>query len=343
MGGHGHRNGEETDLADGPHTRREESMAKPAAVKETDAPRLGATKALTPNEQASAAVEPERPDRPHAILRFLSGCVTSQTGDLRRAGRLSVEYDPDRLPNLRATYNGMATWGISANIRFLPGGQFVTGGLLQFLHGDPPQPLADPRPMAYELDVPTDATTVELWFKNSDRSGRVEWDSRFGENYWFEVGSRPPARPVSYRDGATTSLEMVNVFADAATKVDAFPLGEFGHNGTDLETRLFVQGWVRNLSPVKHVWVDLHVFDGGGQLIHSETLPLVWLAPAGGGGDFFVIDRAVYQGSVATPGSVSPRPDARTVQYRLYYEVDGRVYTDGVLHQHHVSADASVG
>ena len=317
-------------------------MAQGAAVKETEARGTRTAKGLTRTEQSSGASHAARSERPDATLRFLSGWVTAQTGELRRGGRLSVEYDPDRLPNLRATYNGMATWGISANLRFHPGGQFVTGGLLQFLHGDPPQPLEQPRPMAYELDVPSDATSVELWFKNSDRSGRAEYDSRFGENYWFEVGPRPPAPPVSYRTGATTNLEMVNVFADAVSKVDAFPLGEFGRKGTDLQTRLFVHAWVRNLSPTKYVWVDLHVFDGEGQLIHSETLPLVWLAPAGGGGDFFVIDRVVYQGSVATPGSVSPRPDARTVQYRLYYEVDGLVWTDGVLHQHDVPADASV-
>lgn len=314
-------------------------MAKRAAVKDAAARNLGGRKAVGATEEGTEARE-QGGDTQSAVLRFLSGWVTAQTGELRRGRRLSVEYDPDRLPNLRATYNGMATWGIYVNIRFHPGGQFTTGSLLQFLHGDPPQPLEQPRPLAYELDVPEDATQVELWFANSDRSGRTEWDSRFGQNYWFDAGPPTPTPPVSYRSGAITSLEMVNVSSDAATKVDAFPQGEFGRHGSDLETKLFVQAWVRNLAPVKHVWVDLHVFDQSGGLVQSETIPLAWLAPAGGGGDFFVINGIVYQGSVATPGSVSPRPDARTVQYRLYYEVDGRVYTDGVLHEHAVPEDA---
>jgi Family of unknown function (DUF6209) len=37
------------------------------------------------------------------------------------------------------------------------------------------------------VEVPTDATKVELWFKNTDNTGCVAWDSRYGQNYWFDV------------------------------------------------------------------------------------------------------------------------------------------------------------
>lgn len=247
-------------------------MARRAAVSETETGVRRARKPLAEMEEGPQTLEP-RADRGSATLRFLSGWVTAQTGELRRGGRLVVEYDPDRLPNLRATYNGMATWAIYAHVRFHPRGQYSTGGLLQYLHADPPQPLEQPRSLARELDVPEDATQVELWFSNSDRSGRTEWDSRFGQNYWVDVGPPPPSPPVSYRTVSVTSLDMVNVFSDAPTKVNAFPQGELGRNGTDLETRLFVQAWVRNLLPTKYVWVDLHVVDGSGYLVHSETLP----------------------------------------------------------------------
>ena len=36
------------------------------------------------------------------------------------------------------------------------------------------------------------------------------------------------------------------------------------------------------------------------------------------------------------------RPDAHTVQYRLYCERAGQVFTDGVLHQFEVPADEDV-
>jgi hypothetical protein len=42
----------------------------------------------------------------------------------------------------------------------------------------------------------------------------------------------------------------------------------------------------------------------------------------------------------ATPGSVQPRPDARKVQYRLYYDVNYQVFTDGILHQSELPEDA---
>jgi hypothetical protein len=37
---------------------------------------------------------------------------------------------------------------------------------------------------------------------------------------------------------------------------------------------------------------------------------------------------------------VQPRPDARKVQYRLYYEVNYQVFTDGILHQNELPEDA---
>jgi len=43
--------------------------------------------------------------------------------------------------------------------------------------------------------------------------------------------------------------------------------------------------------------------------------------------------------SFLTPGSVQPRPEARKVQYRLYYEVNYQVFTDGILH-HELQEDA---
>jgi hypothetical protein len=50
----------------------------------------------------------------------------------------------------------------------------------------------------------------------------------------------------------------------------------------------------------------------------------------------------VYQGATATPGSVQPKPDARTLQYRLYYELNYQVFTDGILHQFDLPEDALV-
>ncbi len=80
------------------------------------------------------------------------------------------------------------------------------------------------------------------------------------------------------------------------------------------------------------------IFDGKDELIQAETLTLHY----SGFGSVFLYEFSgkVYQGSTATPGSVQPRPDARKIQYRLYYEVNYQVFTDGILHQQELQEDA---
>src|SRR5262249_61128521 len=56
---------------------------------------------------------------------------------------------------------------------------------------------------------------------------------------------------------------------------------------------------------------------------------------------FFVYDDKIYQGSGGGSGmGVWTRPDARKVQFRLYYEVNYQVFTDGILHQSELPEDA---
>jgi hypothetical protein len=101
-----------------------------------------------------------------------------------------------------------------------------------------------------------------------------------------------------------------------------------------------VEVWLKNLTYAKHVWVDVHVLDEIGTVLHAETLTLRYERPAGDGGDLFVLDQVLYRGSVATEGSVDARPEARTVEYRVYGEMGGRVYTDGSDHRCDLRADS---
>jgi hypothetical protein len=143
----------------------------------------------------------------------------------------------------------------------------------------------------------------------------------------------PPAHQVAPRAGAITDREMMRVTTDAAVKDNTFPSAS-GHSSgmSNLQTRLHVEAWVRNASYAKSVWLDVHVFTRDDTLLQRETLPLRFTRAAGNGGDLFVFDGLLYQGSIATPGSVDPRPDARAVQYRLYCEQASQVFTDGSAH-----------
>jgi hypothetical protein len=270
---------------------------------------------------------------PAARLQFLPDWRAQQQGTIDRGGTLTIEYDKSRLSPCFAEWHDAELGDIVAYCRFHPRGDVITGSVV-----------AASRPLA--LQVPLDSTDVELWFQNfSQTSTRCDaWDSRFGQNYWFGVGGPPPRLPfpaVSYRAGARTRPDMVNVLSQQATKLNAFASNPSrGSAGTDLQSRLDLAAWVRETKYGANAWIDLHVFDGGDQLIHGDTVTL----PYAGFGPMFRygFSDVVYQGSVATPGSVDPRPDARTLQYRLYYEVDYQVFTDGILHQLDLPEDAAV-
>ena len=83
----------------------------------------------------------------------------------------------------------------------------------------------------------------------------------------------------------------------------------------------------------------MHVFDGHGALVHSATLPLRLAGPAEDDGELYLLDEMLYQGAVASPGAVSPKPDVRRLQYRVYCEANGQVFTDGRLHTCELATD----
>jgi len=152
-----------------------------------------------------------------------------------------------------------------------------------------------------------------------------------------------PLESVAYRAGAVPRPDMVSVLDDVAAKENAKSPGPTGDAaGLELETKLSLHAWVRNVDPVKYTWVDLHVFDEHDQLIRAETLALQWLKTSGDDGDVYGFEGSVYRGTGAVGGSVWFGQDARKVQYRLYYEVNGTVFSDGVLRQHEVVADSEV-
>jgi hypothetical protein len=134
---------------------------------------------------------------------------------------------------------------------------------------------------------------------------------------------------------------MVAVLDEAATKRNIkAETSTSGSTGLDLETVLSIQAWVRKLGESQHCWLDLHVFDDCDQLIRSETLPLSYVRPVEDDADLFGFEGTVYRGTGASPGSVWLAPDARKVQYRVYYEAAGTDFSDGLLRQHELPPDS---
>jgi hypothetical protein len=128
--------------------------------------------------------------QPPARLQFLPGWQTVQQGSITQGGVLIIDYDPSRLPNLRREFRDAIFWRIAAFVRFHPGGQLATGSVLEGIRGGPTGPVRDHRPKPLEVVVPQEATQVEVWFRSGLEelgSSAVAWDSRFGQNYWFDV------------------------------------------------------------------------------------------------------------------------------------------------------------
>jgi len=154
-----------------------------------------------------------------------------------------------------------------------------------------------------------------------------------------------PSTPVKLRDGAVVDPSALRLLEEGAVKYNTFASRPgFPSGAANLRTHLHVEAWVRGAGDAPRAWADIHVSTYDGTVVHQETLHFE-RAPARSttapdGGDVFVLDRDLYQGLVATPGSVSPRPDARIVQYRLYGEHEGRLYTDGRVHQCYLKPDA---
>jgi len=154
-------------------------------------------------------------------VQFLPDWRQIGQDEILRGSSFGIEFAPDRLTGCRRNWRGAEVWDIEALVRFHPRGELVHGGLLeQNRTGGVVTALS---PKRLDITVPSDTTQIEMWFHNFvEVGGRCDaWDSRFGENYWFDVaGPNPvePSDPVRHREGAIPSPDFVNVVDQTAIK-----------------------------------------------------------------------------------------------------------------------------
>jgi Family of unknown function (DUF6209) len=166
-------------------------------------------------------------------------------------------------------------------------------------------------PALLEVQVPVGTTEVELWFERRELAEITTWDSRYGQNYTFDVSSEGlpiPARSVDTRPESLVDLNKVRVVEDTATK-------ERASRGKSLRTLLAVHALTGEPATAADAWADVHVFDATGQLIHAGSVafkpPQRTADPA-----LRVWEDDVYQGSgggSGIGGMVSPGRPHRPV------------------------------
>lgn len=120
-------------------------------------------------------------------VRFESGWRSSTNGELVAGGKLTLDYDPAR-STLRHTHNGFPAWGVTAYVRFEPGGKLTEGPVVQF-ESPGGRPIGNPKSQPLTVEIPKGTTAVEVWFRNwtGADSPSEAWDSNFGRNYRFDV------------------------------------------------------------------------------------------------------------------------------------------------------------
>jgi hypothetical protein len=148
------------------------------------------------NSKTLRNVHPDKGHEPsRAVLRFLTGWRAVQEGVIQPGGTLVVDYDPERLSTCRRRFRELDIWNVTAYLRFHPSGQLHHESVLEAIRagtvGGPTGPVVNHRPRLIEITVPMDAIRVELWFHTFSEwptgGSCSAWDSRFGQNYWFDV------------------------------------------------------------------------------------------------------------------------------------------------------------
>lgn len=266
------------------------------------------------------------------MIRFGNPSGEQVLGELKQGAELRIEYDRQRLTACRRLGQGVPLDELEVHVAFHPRGS-CTAALVE-RERDPAEP-AQVGTLPVTVTIPRDAETVQLWFRaflpaGPWGDGCEAWDNNSGRNYRFEVLPDGPEQPVRYRDGAEVAPQLVRQLRHQVVKRRRPFAATAGHQ---LETTLRLEVWVDNLAYQKEVWVDVHLFDASGRLVSARTLPLEHVGPGEHGGDVFVLDRVIHEGTGGVGGSVWLEADLRTAQYRLYYHAAGRLCSDGTLHQ----------
>jgi hypothetical protein len=118
-------------------------------------------------------------DSDTAAITFADDWSESVRGELVAGSPVRISYDLDRLTQCRGSTGGSEVWGVSGYASF-DGGAPVSFAVSRLESGRV-------RPVVAELEIPSDAQTVEMWFAVNNRWGCIAYDSNMNANYAFDI------------------------------------------------------------------------------------------------------------------------------------------------------------
>src|SRR5262245_46128253 len=101
-------------------------------------------------------------------IQFLSDWRQVLTSAIERGRPLRLEYDNGRLSSCFTHWRGAEFGNIEALIRFHPRGEIVSSSVIAPIRDreNPPGMVIGHQAAPFDVPVPTDATTAEIWFHN---------------------------------------------------------------------------------------------------------------------------------------------------------------------------------
>lgn len=118
-------------------------------------------------------------DSSTATITFAEDWSETLRGELVAGSPVRISYDLDRLQDCRGSTNGSDVWGVAGFASF-DGGEPVTFAVSRLDGGVA-------RPIVADLEIPSDAQSVEMWFAINNRWGCVAYDSNENANYTFDI------------------------------------------------------------------------------------------------------------------------------------------------------------
>ncbi len=209
-------------------------------------------------------------EQPWGALEFRRDYEEIQHGAIVPGGVMVVEYDPMRMTEcIGDTYMGQATWNTWAYGRFEPSGETFAGSVVDC--GD--EACMAPSALPLEVDVPADATGVELWFNTAGRSCGSHWDSNYGANYRFDTDASPLDPAWAGDAGYTLSrgmdsrvegipdplvIDSWDITRADRRRLDAEVYVQGVTDGSERDELILAQAWVSRdgAEPVEH-WLEL--------------------------------------------------------------------------------------